>query len=163
RGWRMEERLSILHPLSSILDGLAALVDKSLLQQREDSAGAARFTMLETIRDYVLERLQASGEAQQLRRQHAAYFLTFSFEQPAEDEDTWRRRVGRDHDNVHSALEWSQTTAAGDSEAALYLARTLGRLWLSRGIQQEAITMLQRTLDHPLGVGRTGVHAWVRE
>jgi len=153
---------SIFDPLSSILDGLAALVDKSLLRQREDSDGATRFTMLETVREYALERLEASGEAEQLHRQHARYYEAFSSEQPAEDDDTRTRRVDRDYDNVRSALEWSQTPA-GDSEAALRLALALVPLWDDRGIRQEAIATLQRTLDHPLGVGRTVAHAWVRE
>jgi len=161
RGSKLE-RASILYPPSPILDGLAALVDKSLLRQRQDPDGATRFTMLETIREYALERLEASGEAEQLRRQHARYYQALSSEQPAEDNDTWKRRVDRDYDNVRSALEWSQTVA-GDSEAALWLARSLSPVWDERGLRHEAIATLQRALDHPLGVGRTVSHVKARE
>jgi predicted ATPase/transcriptional regulator with XRE-family HTH domain len=143
------------------LEGLAALVDKSLLRQRAEPNGITRFTMLETLREYALERLEASGEAEQVRRQHAHYFLVFSFEQPADDNDIWTRRVDPDIDNIRAALEWSQTTA-GDPEAALKLALVLTALCNDRGIRHEAIVMLQRTLDHPLGVGNTWAHVNAR-
>jgi len=145
----------------SVLDGIAALVDKSLLQQRKDLDDTARFVMLETIREYALERLKASGEAEQLCREHASYYEAFSFEQPAEDIETYTSRVDRDYDNVRSALEWSQTTA-GDSEAALRLAGALFPLWGVRAIRHEAIATLQHILDHPLGVGPTVAHAHAR-
>jgi predicted ATPase len=58
-----------------VFDGVAFLVDKSLLQQMGESAGEARFGMLETIREYGMERLAASGEEAATRRAHAAYFL----------------------------------------------------------------------------------------
>jgi len=146
----------------TVLDGIAALVDQSLLRPVESPDGAARFVLLETIREYAQELLEASGEGEQLHRQHARYYEALSSEQPAEDDDTWKRRVDRDYDNLRSALEWNQTTA-GDSEAALRLAGALSWLWHNRGIRHEAIATLQRTLEHPLGVGRTAAHALARE
>ena len=62
---------SVLNPQPSVLDGLGALVDKSLLRQVAGPGGEPRFVMLETIREYALERLEASGEAERLRQQHA--------------------------------------------------------------------------------------------
>ena len=62
-------------PLTTVLNGLASLVDKSLLQRGEGINGEPRFTMLETIREYALERLLASGEADSVRRRHAQFFL----------------------------------------------------------------------------------------
>ena len=171
RGWGLgdgEWEASTIHPSpipyppSPVLDGLAALVDQSLLRQVEAPEGAARFVMLETIREYALERLEASGDAEHVRRQHAHYYLALSSEQPADDEETWTRRVDREYDNLRAALEWSETTA-GDSETALRLARVLSSLWQDRGIRHEAIAALQRTLAHPLGIGRTyaQIHARV--
>ena len=61
-----------------VLDGLAALVDKSLLKQAEGAAGEPRFTMLETIREYALERLAASGETNGMLQRHAEYFLALA-------------------------------------------------------------------------------------
>jgi predicted ATPase len=148
------QHVPILNSQLSILNLIQMLMDKSLLRQREEPNGNSRFMMLETIREYALERLEASGEAKQMRRQHAHYYLALSSAQPADDEETWTRRVDRENDNLRAALEWGQTTA-GDSEAALQLARVLSALWQDRGIRHEAITALQRTLAHPLGVGRT--------
>jgi predicted ATPase/transcriptional regulator with XRE-family HTH domain len=146
---------------SELLTFLAALIDKSLLRQVAGPDGTTRFTMLETIREYALERLVASGEADQLCRQHAQYYLALSSSQPADTHEIWTRRVDREYDNLRAALEWSQTSA-GDPEAALRLAHVLSELWQDRGIRHEAIVALQRTLDHPLGVGRTFAHALAR-
>jgi predicted ATPase/transcriptional regulator with XRE-family HTH domain len=148
------QHVPILNSQLSILNLIQMLMDKSLLRQREEPNGNSRFMMLETIREYALERLETSGEAEQMRRQHAHYYLALSSAQPADDEETWTRRVDREYDNLRAALEWSQTTA-GDSDAALRLARVLSALWQDRGIRHEAIAALQRTLAHPLGVGRT--------
>ena len=63
-----------------LLDGMASLVDKSLLQQIEQANGESRFSMLETIREYALEKLEASGEPEQMQRHHAAFFLAFAEE-----------------------------------------------------------------------------------
>src|SRR5262249_43396856 len=60
---------------TSVLDGLASLVDKSLVRQVEVPDGGARFTVLETVREFAHERLVASGELVDLRARHAAYFL----------------------------------------------------------------------------------------
>ncbi len=152
---------ALLNSQFSILNLVEALVDKSLLRQIDGADGVPRFLMLETIREYALEQLEASGEAETLRQQHARYYQALSSEQPDGD-DTWRRRVDRDFENVRSALEWSQTPA-GNSETALWLAGSLSPIWDERGLQHEAIAMLQRALNHPLGVGRTVAHIRARE
>ena len=85
-----------------LLDVMASFVDKSLLQQFEQANGESRFSMLETIREYALEKLEASGEAEQMQRHHAAYFLAFAEEaephlhgpQPAE----WLKRLEEEHE-----------------------------------------------------------------
>src|SRR5262249_48286502 len=63
-----------------MLDGLAALLDRSLLKQEEGGAGEPRFTMLEAIREYALERLEESGAAEKMRRRHAGYYLAATIE-----------------------------------------------------------------------------------
>jgi len=148
----------------SVVDGIATLVDQSLVQQQEGREGEPRFTMLETIREYALERLEASGEAEQLHRQHARYYLTLSekaWTESGSEEGEWVRHMERDYDNLRLALAWSQTVT-GDPEVALRLANALCGLWYDRGVRQEAIAALERSLNHPLGVGRTNAHAAAR-
>jgi predicted ATPase/class 3 adenylate cyclase len=147
-----------------IVDGIAALVNKSLLRQVERPDGAARLTILETIREYALERLEASGEAERLRQQHARYYLTLG-EVVFPDPGPWRPAktalLDTEYDNLRSALAWSQTSA-GDPEVALRLTGALRILWIRRGIRREAIAALERALNHPRGVGRTLAHAQAR-
>jgi len=66
------------------LDGMASMVDKSLLQQVEQANGESRFVMLETIREYALEKLEASGEEALTKRAHAAYCLVLAEEEATE-------------------------------------------------------------------------------
>jgi len=157
-GWTLEAAEAVCNAAAdlelAVLHGLAALVDQSLLRLEDGPSGEPRFMMLETIREYALERLEASGEVEQLRWQHARYYEAFSPEQPRKEDETWARWLDRDQHNVRSALEWSLTTA-GDSEVALRLALALSSHWRNQGSRHEAIATLQRALDHPLGVGRT--------
>ena len=95
-----------------LLEGLSALVDHSLVQQREEG-GEPRFGMLHVIREYALERLEASGEAEALRRAHAAYFLALAEQaEPASDRAGGSApgldRLEREHDNLRAALGWAR-------------------------------------------------------
>ncbi len=143
-----------------VVEGLAALVDQCLLQQVEAPDGASRFMLLETIREYAQERLEVSGEAEQLRGQHAAYYRIIA-KQLWSTGGASARRLQPEYDNLRSALAWSQTTA-GNSEIALELSNTLDGLWASRGMPHEAIAALERSLNHPLGVGRSIAHHGTR-
>jgi tetratricopeptide (TPR) repeat protein len=94
-----------------MLDGLAALVDKSLLKQEAGVAGEPRFSMLETIHEYVLERLVESGEEALVRRRHALYFLATTI---AGGEPTivgnrviTRQGLAAELDNLRAALRWA--------------------------------------------------------
>src|SRR5262245_36552837 len=75
RGLSEESPVSVLSPQSSVLDLLASLVDKSLLRLEEAAEGEPRLMILETIRQYALDCLAASGEAQALQHRHAEYYL----------------------------------------------------------------------------------------
>ncbi|HET9223082.1 MAG TPA: tetratricopeptide repeat protein, partial [Roseiflexaceae bacterium] len=154
---------AVLNAQYSMLNSIEALVDKSLVWQITGLGGEARFVMLETIREYALERLEASGEAERLRRQHAHYYLTLG--EAHFPDSPWRPArialLDRDYDNLWSALAWSQTSA-GDPELALRLSGALRILWIRRGIRREAIAAFERALNHPQGVGRTLAHAQAR-
>jgi predicted ATPase/transcriptional regulator with XRE-family HTH domain len=95
----------------SPLDMLEQLVDNSLLLRVPGGQGQARFTMLETLREYALDRLAEQGECEQLRDWHACYYLGEA--EAAErglrgpQQLAWLARVGVDRDNFRAALEWT--------------------------------------------------------
>ena len=95
------------------LDTLQSLVDKSLLRQTDE-----RFWMLGTIREYAAERLQESGEAEELGRRHADHFLALAEEaEPSllsANSGDWPDRLEQDHDNLRAALDWLQASADGE-------------------------------------------------
>jgi predicted ATPase/transcriptional regulator with XRE-family HTH domain len=137
-----------------VLAGLAALVDKSLLR-RQDEAHAAgaepRLTMLETLREYGLERLAEHGEEVVARGRHAAHFLALAeAAEPAlsgPDAELWGTRLERDHDNVRAALRWALDR--GDGALGLRLAAALWRFWSARGHLGEGRRWLREALATP--------------
>jgi predicted ATPase len=111
--------------------GVAALVNKSLLQPTEPWEGEARFLMLETLREYALEKLAAGGDEPRTRQAHAAYFLVLAEEGNAalasSDHSRWVKRFEAQHDDFRAALDW--LTAGGSAEWALRLALGLFNFW----------------------------------
>ncbi len=93
---------------ANVLDGVASLIDKSLLQQTEQGAEEPRLVMLETIREYGLETLEASGEREITRRAHAAYYLALAEEAEPQllgsQQAVWLERLEQEHDNLGFAL-----------------------------------------------------------
>jgi len=125
------------------LDTLQSLIDKSLFRHTEE-----RFWMLETIREYAAERLQESGEADDLRRRHAEHFLAL-----AEDAEPhlrgaglkeWLERLEREHDNLRAALDHVQ--ASGETERGLRLTAALSEFWTVRGHVVEGRRRLESAL-----------------
>jgi predicted ATPase/DNA-binding XRE family transcriptional regulator len=140
-----------LPPSAPVLDGIASLVDKSLLRSEEAVAGDARFGMLETIREFAFERLVASGGLETARRAHAGYFLALA-EQADEgllgpDQTGWLRRLEADLDNIRNALTWEIDAEA--TVAAMRIGTCLWRLWTSRGLRREGEAWLQRAIALP--------------
>ncbi|HLF25880.1 MAG TPA: tetratricopeptide repeat protein [Anaerolineae bacterium] len=133
----------------NVLRGLAALLDKSMLQRWEGAGSELRFVMLETIREYALERLDASGEAEVSRRRHAAYYLglieTAQIELTGPQQKTWLERLELEHDNLRAALWWG-LELSGETEIALRLASGLGQFWEMRGHLTEGRTWLEAAL-----------------
>jgi predicted ATPase len=95
----------------SVLDGMQALVDNSLVRQEQGSDGAPRFRRIETIREYVIEQLEASGDVAVLRRRHAEYYLTLAELPDAQSqrsrEGIWLNRLESEHDNLRAELAWT--------------------------------------------------------
>ena len=125
---------------------LEDLVDYGLLS-REFAAGEPRFTMLETICEYALERLEASGEAETTQRRHAGYLLAIAEDAaPAllgPDQEAWLTRLNEEQHNLRAAVRW---TLANDPAQSLRLAAALWRFWYMQGHIQEGRRWLERVL-----------------
>jgi predicted ATPase/transcriptional regulator with XRE-family HTH domain len=135
-------------PLSpSVLDGLASLVDKSLVWQ-DAQDDEPRYRMLETIREYGLEQLIASGEVEAVRRRHAGWCLTHAERSyaavPGSDQWSWLERSEAEHDNFRGVLTW--LLAQGDAETAQRLTGALHRFWYVSGQLTEGRTWAERAL-----------------
>ncbi len=132
-----------------ILEGLASLVDKSLLRVPEQLESEPRFMMLETIREYGLECLTASGEAEIIRRAHVEYYLRLAKEAEPNffgpELEVWLDRMEAEHDNIRAALEWSETDHAS-LPLGLELAGWLWRFWEVRGHSTEGRRWLDALL-----------------
>jgi non-specific serine/threonine protein kinase len=128
--------IEVDHPQAiEILKGLEVLVDKSLVRQVElGEDEEPRLTMLETIREYALEQLVASGEDEIMRRRHADYYLAMA-EQIQSDisgdnVQTWMGRLSLEYSNLRVALRWLlERDQASDYEAALRLILDLKEFW----------------------------------
>jgi hypothetical protein len=130
-----------------VLDALGRLVDKSLAVA-EDRGGAARYRLLETIRQYAQERLGEAGETAVVRDRHLDCFLAFAEAAEPEldrDKDAWRTRAEAEHHNLRAALDWG--LAADDPERDRRLAAALPWLWHLHGHGHEGIEFLRRAID----------------
>ena len=130
------------------LEGIASMVDKSLVQQVEQANGESRFAMLETIREYALDKLEASGEKALSKRAHAAYCLVLAEEEATEQsgagESERLERFGFEHDNFRAGLDW--LTETGDAEWGLRLGAALFRFWEMREYLAEGRDRLGKLL-----------------
>jgi predicted ATPase/class 3 adenylate cyclase/DNA-binding CsgD family transcriptional regulator len=149
-----------------ILDWVASLIDKSLLQQTEQEGEEPRLVMLETIREFGLEALTESGEMQATRAAHAAYYLALAEEAARRHRGpqaaAWLERLDREHDNLRAVLGWFlERGGAGSSpEMALRLGEALAEFWGVRGLYSEGRTLLEQVLASCEG-GATSVRARV--
>ena len=153
-GWTLEAAGAVCDIGNEVeaLEHMSALVDKSLVQQRAIDGHEPRFAMLETVREYALERLEQSGELGRLRRRHAAYFLQLAEEEERASQGplqrAWLDRLETEHDNLRAALSWS-LTSQGDTDMGLQLAGALSHFWYVREHHSEARMWLQRALEQP--------------
>ena len=123
----------------AVLDHLGALVEKSLIsvEPDTDTDGVMRYRMLETMRQFALERLAESGEQHATRERHLACFLALALEAKAQLEGpgqgAWLKRLDRDRDNFFAAHAWCNHADDG-AVRGLRLVSALPRFWLSRGL-----------------------------
>ncbi len=135
-----------------VLDGLASLLDKSLLRQNEGPDDEPRFMMLETIREYALERLAESGEEETVRNQHAVYYFTLAHEAEPQlrgaEQVRWLARLTLEHDNLRAALAWSQTHAGAADAENLLVQEQIADVYYLLGERSKAVPIYQEALDH---------------
>ena len=132
-----------------VLDGLASLVDKSLVQQKETQGGEPRFVLLEMIHAFASERLEEIGETATMRRRHGEYFVGLA--ENAEPElrlarySYWCQRFELELDNIRAVLE--RALGDGDVSLGVRLASALGLFWYGKGYHVEGIRWMQRLLE----------------
>lgn len=146
----------------NLLEGVASLLDKNLLQHMEQRQEEPRLMMLETLREYGLEALTVNEEIETIRHAHAAYYLGLAEEAEPDWEGpkqvVWSKRLEQEHDNVRAALLWSleRGETGHDWELALRLGGALRRFWQVRGYLSEGRAFLERVLAGSVGIVSAG-------
>ncbi|HLI06567.1 MAG TPA: protein kinase [Ktedonobacteraceae bacterium] len=130
------------------LDEVASLLDKSLLLQVEQDEEEPRLQMLMTVREYALECLQESGEAEQTYRAHALYYLALAEEaeirQYGGEQAEWLARLERDYENLRAVLSW--LSEQHEAELSLRLSGALYWFWTVRAFYKEGFSWAEKAL-----------------
>jgi predicted ATPase len=138
--------------VSSVLEGVTSLLDKSLVQQTEREGDEPRLAMLETLREFGLECLERHGELETTRRAHAHYFLEFAEQAEPHllgpEQQLWLDRLERDLDNLRTILQTTIIGGEEEMELALRLASALRWFWAGRGYLREGRDVLEELLAH---------------
>jgi predicted ATPase len=162
-GWTLQAAEAICRPGLDVdvIESLDTLVGHSLVQPGKSANGETRFTLLETIREFALERLTSSGEEGELRRRHAEHFGHLAEEAERNltraDRVRWLARLESEHENLRAALDWAERT--GNTEAGLRTAAAIWRFWLLQGHLSEGRAPLERLLSMPRASARDPVRA----
>jgi predicted ATPase/DNA-binding CsgD family transcriptional regulator len=132
-----------------ILDGLESLLNKNLLFQEQKQAGEPRFYMLETVHEYAHEKLDQSGEVEDLHMRHTEYFLALA--EHAEQrlfgsrQEYWAARIRDELDNLRVALAW--TLEGADIVLGSRLVGALREFWYSEGQIAEGLRWIEEALE----------------
>jgi predicted ATPase/class 3 adenylate cyclase len=137
----------------SVAEALDALVDQSMLQRQERESGEVRFGLLQTMREYGLERLAEAGELEATQAAHAEYYLWWG-ERIAPlllgaEQAHWLDQLDREYEDVRTALEWLLESAQKETaraEQALRLCIALLSYWEIRSYVGEGLTFIERGL-----------------
>jgi predicted ATPase/DNA-binding SARP family transcriptional activator len=148
-GWTLAAADAVCGGELELVDGLASLIDKNLVQLG-GTEPEPRFTMLETIREYARERL-AQPDAQQLRDRHLDWAVDFAERADPElrgpEQRLWLERLQPELDNFRAAFHWS--TSRGDADRALRLGASLLEFWMVRADWSEGRRWVERALALP--------------
>jgi predicted ATPase/class 3 adenylate cyclase/DNA-binding CsgD family transcriptional regulator len=141
-----------------VLEAVASLIDKNLLQQTAPEGEELRLMMLETIREYGLEALATSGEMEVIRQAHATYYLQVAEEAEPElgglQAVVALERLEQELDNLRAVMRWSleREEMGGSIEIALRLGAALWQFWRVRGHVSEGRTFLEQALVKSKGI-----------
>ena len=131
-----------------VVDGVESLLTNNLLRTERIAGGEPRFGMLETIREYALERLAERGDGDAVRRRHAGYYVLLAEQaEPAlrgPQQVSWLERLDAELANIRAALTWA--TRSGEAEAGLRIGAALWRFWQMRGHLREGRESLEQLL-----------------
>jgi predicted ATPase/DNA-binding SARP family transcriptional activator/DNA-binding CsgD family transcriptional regulator len=131
------------------LDLLSGLVDKSLVISEPTEDGGVRYRLLEPVRQYALEKLEESRNADSVRRRHSEYFLALAEAAEPElwgpEDNAWLERLEAEHDNLRAALSW--TLERREAEPALRLSGALWRFWITRAYYEEGRRWFEGALE----------------
>ena len=143
-------------------DGVESLLNNNLLRTERMAGGDPRFGMLETIREYSLERLDERGDGEAMRRQHAGFYALLAERAEPElrgpHQMSWLERLDADLANIRGALTWA--TESGEAEIGLRIGAALWRFWHMRGHFIEGRERLERLLA--VGSGSAAARASVQ-
>jgi len=146
---------------TDVFEGVSSLLDKSLLRQEEGAGGEPRFVMLETIREFALEKFEEGSDTEATRRAHAEYFLALAEQaEPmlwgAED-GAWLDRLKQEHDNMRAVLSWA--IEHEEATLALRVGEALRWFWYMEGYYGEGRRWLEAALDKDRGVAAAEARA----
>ena len=144
--------------VGQIFEGVASLLDKSLLRQMEQEGEEPRLLMLETIREYGLECLVKCEEMELARQAHAEYYLRLAEQAQPEligpQQAAWLQQLEREHENLRATMGWllEPEEAEHRTDKALRFGEALRKFWLIRGYWSEGRTFLEQVLARNEGV-----------
>lgn len=147
-GFTITAAESVVGPVGdSTLDGIASLLNASLIVKTSSFDDEPRFRMLEVVREYAVELYEASNEVDTVRRRHAAFFLAMGEEAEehlrAAQSAEWFDRLERENDNLRAVLSWSLER---DIETATRLSAKIPMFWIQRGLLTEGQRWLQASM-----------------
>jgi len=150
-GWTLEAAKAVCNStgVEEASEWMTQLLAKSLVIANRQPGRELRFHLHETIRQYALEKLIASGEANAVQHQHAEYYLTLADATRSSDLEQFVRleRIATEHDNLRAALAWSKSVTSG-AELGLQLAQGLVWFWNAEGYWSEGCNWLEGALAH---------------
>ncbi len=163
-GWDLEAAETVvpgpeedMDPLD-LLDGLAALVDHSLVRRHEEGDGSSRYSLLGSLREYAMEKLEEAGEAPALRDRHLRYYRELAAASVPElegpDQKRWLDRLELELDNFRPALDWA-LQAPERADLAAGLAADLWWFWYVRGYWTEGRERLRVVHERTSALGAT--------